>query len=73
MRLPVILPLFIVPFLWMDQLESEVARTSDITNNFSEQMTTEFVTFEKMKNAELKEGLAAYADSHIDFYRKVRI
>ncbi|ORY91850.1 hypothetical protein BCR43DRAFT_462823 [Syncephalastrum racemosum] len=61
---------FFLLLLFAQQLENEVARTSDITNNFSDQMTTEFETFEKAKNAELKDGLAAYADSHIDFYKK---
>ena len=53
------------------QLEAEVAKTSDITNEFSEQMTEEFEIFQKSKATELKQGMLAYADSHIDFYTKV--
>ncbi|KAI8143997.1 hypothetical protein BJV82DRAFT_610181 [Fennellomyces sp. T-0311] len=52
----------------IEELESEVTRTSDITNGFSEQMTEEFDTFQTTKTAELKQGLMAYADSHISFY-----
>lgn len=53
------------------QLQDEVTRTSDITTNFSEQMSEEFETFQDTKTAELKQGLTAYADSHISFYAKV--
>ncbi|KAJ8655823.1 hypothetical protein O0I10_008487 [Lichtheimia ornata] len=52
------------------ELEAEVAKTSDITNEFSEQMTEEFEIFQKSKATELKQGMLAYADSHIDFYTK---
>lgn len=48
-----------------------MAKTSDITNEFSEQMTEEFEIFQKSKATELKQGMMAYADSHIDFYTKV--
>ncbi|KAI9313115.1 Phox homologous domain-containing protein [Dichotomocladium elegans] len=51
-------------------LEAEVARTSDITNGFSEQMTEEFAIFQQQKANELKQGMLAYADSHVDFYQK---
>lgn len=34
-------------------------------------MTEEFEIFQKSKATELKQGMMAYADSHIDFYTKV--
>jgi sorting nexin-4 len=34
-------------------------------------MIKEFEIFQKAREAELKQGLAAYADCHIDFYKKV--
>ncbi|KAI9020684.1 hypothetical protein CLU79DRAFT_836052 [Phycomyces nitens] len=51
------------------ELEGEVARTNDISNNFSSQVLKESEIFEKAKNKELKQGLTAYADSHIDFFK----
>lgn len=53
------------------QLETEVARTSDITNGFSTQMTEEYEFFQRSKTAELKQSLSAYADSRIEFYSNV--
>lgn len=32
----------------------------------------EFEIFQKAREIELKQGLAAYADCHIDFYKKVK-
>ncbi|KAI9249136.1 hypothetical protein BDA99DRAFT_524084 [Phascolomyces articulosus] len=54
----------------IQELQEEVTRTSDITTGFSEQMSEEFETFQETKTAELKQGLTAYADSHISFYTK---
>ncbi|KAI9497102.1 hypothetical protein BDB00DRAFT_868938 [Zychaea mexicana] len=54
----------------IQELQDEVTRTSDITTGFSEQMTEEFETFQTTKTTELKQGLTAYADSHISFYTK---
>ncbi|KAL0079958.1 hypothetical protein J3Q64DRAFT_1751999 [Phycomyces blakesleeanus] len=52
------------------ELEGEVARANDISNSFSSQVLKESDIFEKAKNKELKQGLTAYADSHIDFFKK---
>ncbi|KAL1936508.1 hypothetical protein VTP01DRAFT_642 [Rhizomucor pusillus] len=52
----------------IQELETEVARTSDITNGFSTQMTEEYEFFQRSKTAELKQSLSAYADSRIEFY-----
>ncbi|KAI7851384.1 hypothetical protein BDC45DRAFT_516411 [Circinella umbellata] len=52
------------------ELEGEVTRTGDLTTSFSEQMSEEFETFQDTKTIELKQGLTAYADSHISFYDK---
>ncbi|KAG0174952.1 intercellular trafficking and secretion [Apophysomyces sp. BC1034] len=56
--------------LRIKELQDEVARTNDINNTFSSQMNREFDIFQKAKTAELKEGLALYADCHIEFYQK---
>lgn len=55
------------------ELEGEVARTNDISNAFSNQVLKEFEVFQRTKTKELKDGLTAYADSHIKFYQKVSI
>jgi sorting nexin-4 len=34
-------------------------------------MIREFDIFQRARETELKQGLAAYADCHIDFYKKV--
>ncbi|KAI8333891.1 hypothetical protein BC941DRAFT_433277 [Chlamydoabsidia padenii] len=52
------------------ELQDEVARTNDISHGFSEQVVHEFDLFQQCKTNELKRGLAAYADCHVDFYQK---
>ncbi|KAI8391637.1 uncharacterized protein BYT42DRAFT_202357 [Radiomyces spectabilis] len=52
------------------ELQDEVARTNDINNGFSNQMLKEFEIFQRAKTRELRQGLAAYADSHIEFFEK---
>jgi sorting nexin-4 len=53
------------------ELQEEVARTNDISHSFSDQVVHEFDLFQQCKTNELKQGLAAYADCHVDFYQKV--
>lgn len=55
------------------ELQDQVAKANDINNSYSSQMIKEFEIFQKAREAELKQGLAAYADCHIDFYKKVRL
>ncbi|KAI8140820.1 hypothetical protein BJV82DRAFT_519426 [Fennellomyces sp. T-0311] len=50
------------------ELESEVARANDESNAFSEQVIKEYEIFDQAKTEELKQGLVAYADSHIKFF-----
>lgn len=47
-----------------------MAKANDENNNYSNQMIKEYQIFKRAKEAELKQGLAAYADCHIDFYKK---
>lgn len=44
---------------------------NDANNTFSSQMIKEYDVFKKTRTVELKQGLAAYADCHVDFYQKV--
>jgi sorting nexin-4 len=52
-------------------LQDEVTRANDESNGFSNQVVKEFEVFQKTKTLELKQGLIAYADCHINFYQKV--
>ncbi|KAI8380192.1 hypothetical protein BD560DRAFT_453284 [Blakeslea trispora] len=51
-------------------LEEQVAKANDENNFYSNQMVKEFEIFQRAREIELKQGLAAYADCHIDFYKK---
>lgn len=53
------------------ELQDHVAKANDENNNYSNQMIKEYEIFQKARETELKQGLAAYADCHIDFYKKV--
>jgi sorting nexin-4 len=53
------------------ELQDNVAKANDENNNYSNQMIKEYEIFQKARESELKQGLAAYADCHIDFYKKV--
>ncbi|KAI8080173.1 uncharacterized protein B0P05DRAFT_579104 [Gilbertella persicaria] len=53
-----------------ERLQEEVAKANDENNQYSNQMVKEFEIFQKARESELKQGLAAYADCHIDFYKK---
>lgn len=48
-----------------------MAKANDDNNTYSNQMIKEFDIFQKARETELKQGLAAYADCHLDFYKKV--
>lgn len=52
------------------ELQENVAKANDENNNYSNQMMKEYEIFQKAREAELRQGLAAYADCHIDFYKK---
>ncbi|KAI8991722.1 hypothetical protein BDF20DRAFT_846048 [Mycotypha africana] len=52
------------------ELQENVSKANDENNNFSDQMLNEYDVFQKAKDSELRQGLAAYADCHIDFYLK---
>ncbi|KAL0137534.1 hypothetical protein V8B55DRAFT_1529229 [Mucor lusitanicus] len=52
------------------ELQDEVTRANDDSNGFSNQVIKEFEVFQKTKTLELKQGLLAYADCHIEFYQK---
>lgn len=52
-------------------MKEEVTRANDDSNGFSNQVVKEFEVFQKTKTLELKQGLIAYADCHIEFYQKV--
>ncbi|CAO3600428.1 unnamed protein product [Absidia cylindrospora] len=51
-------------------LQDEVALANDTSQSFSEQVIYEFDLFQQYKTNELKHGLAAYVDTHVDFYQK---
>ncbi|KAG0171292.1 intercellular trafficking and secretion [Apophysomyces sp. BC1034] len=51
-------------------LQDEVARANDVSNRFSDQLVQEFEIFQRAKTKELKQGLAAYADCHIEFFQQ---
>lgn len=53
------------------ELQESVAKANDDNNNYSNQMMKEYEIFQKARESELRQGLAAYADCHIDFYKKV--
>lgn len=53
------------------EFQDQVAKANDVNNSYSSQMIKEFEIFQRAREAELKQGLAAYADCHIDFYKKV--
>ena len=57
----------------ISSLESEVATANDVSNGFSEQVVKEFEVFNQAKTEELKQGLVAYADSHIKFFETVKL
>ncbi|OAC98009.1 hypothetical protein MUCCIDRAFT_150586 [Mucor lusitanicus CBS 277.49] len=52
------------------EFQDQVAKANDVNNSYSSQMIKEFEIFQRAREAELKQGLAAYADCHIDFYKK---
>ncbi|KAI9261894.1 hypothetical protein EDC94DRAFT_659628 [Helicostylum pulchrum] len=52
------------------ELEDSVAKANDDNNSYSNQMVKEYDIFESARQTELKQGLSAYADCHIDFYKK---
>ncbi|ORZ25085.1 hypothetical protein BCR42DRAFT_399352 [Absidia repens] len=52
------------------ELQDEVARTNDISHDFSEQVVDEYNLFQQNKTNEIKRGFTAYADSHVEFYQK---
>ncbi|KAJ8661579.1 hypothetical protein O0I10_002847 [Lichtheimia ornata] len=52
------------------ELETEVSHSNDVSNAFSNQVLKEYEVFQRAKTDELKEGLKAYADSHVTFYEK---
>ncbi|KAI9467959.1 MAG: hypothetical protein EXX96DRAFT_585519 [Benjaminiella poitrasii] len=54
----------------VNELREEVTKTNDDLIAFSNQVVKEFEVFEKSKVLELKQGLLAYADCHVEFYRK---
>ncbi|CAO3641176.1 unnamed protein product [Mucor fragilis] len=56
--------------LRVKELQDEVTRANDDSNGFSNQVIKEFQVFQKTKTLELKQGLLAYADCHIEFYQK---
>ncbi|KAI9320582.1 hypothetical protein BX666DRAFT_1852072 [Dichotomocladium elegans] len=49
-------------------LRKQVVRAGDYTNDFSERMCIEYDIFQTAKKTELRQGMLAYADSHIAFY-----
>lgn len=53
------------------ELEENVAKANDDNNSYSSQMIKEYDIFQRTREIELKQGLTAYADCHIDFYKKV--
>ncbi|KAF7728120.1 intercellular trafficking and secretion [Apophysomyces ossiformis] len=54
----------------INSLTQEVASANDTSNRFSEQLIKEFEVFQRAKTKELKQGLTAYADCHIEFFRQ---
>lgn len=52
------------------ELEESVAKANDDNNSYSNQMIKEYEIFQRTRQTELKQGLSAYADCHIDFYKK---
>lgn len=53
------------------ELQEEVVQTNDISHEFSEQVVDEFELFQQCKTNEIKRGLSAYVDAHVNFYQKV--
>lgn len=58
--------------LRIKELQDEVTRTNDISHDFSEQVVDEYDLFQQNKTNEIKRGLTAYADAHVEFYQKVK-
>ncbi|KAI8978585.1 hypothetical protein BDB01DRAFT_799322 [Pilobolus umbonatus] len=54
----------------VNELQHEVTRTNDESHEFSLQVIKEFDIFLRTKTQELKAGLMAYAECHIEFYQK---
>ncbi|KAI8887122.1 hypothetical protein K501DRAFT_212500 [Backusella circina FSU 941] len=54
----------------LKELRDEVTKANDDSHAFSDQVVKEFTVFQKTKTFELKQGLLAYADCHIEFYQK---
>ncbi|KAI8328053.1 hypothetical protein BC941DRAFT_445716 [Chlamydoabsidia padenii] len=54
----------------LEQLEQDVSLANDANNTYSNQMIKEYHTFQQTRVVELKQGLAAYADCRVDFFRK---
>ncbi|KAI8069617.1 lipid binding protein [Gongronella butleri] len=52
------------------ELQDEVARTNDISHDFSEQVMDEYTLFQQTKTNEIKATFSSYADCHIQFYEK---
>ncbi|KAI9268695.1 hypothetical protein BY458DRAFT_436852 [Sporodiniella umbellata] len=52
------------------ELQEEVAKANDESQDFSVQVVKEFGFFQRTKIVELKQGLLAYADCHVCFYQK---
>ncbi|CAG8433630.1 1200_t:CDS:10 [Ambispora gerdemannii] len=52
------------------ELKEEVESSNDISNAFSNEVGKEYEVFQIAKNAELKECLLAYTDSHVEFYKQ---
>ncbi|KAI8887520.1 Phox-like protein, partial [Backusella circina FSU 941] len=52
------------------KLQDQVAKANDTNNTYSTQMAQEFDLFQETTRCELKDGLLAYSDCHIDFYKK---
>ncbi|KAI8875935.1 hypothetical protein K501DRAFT_309394, partial [Backusella circina FSU 941] len=56
--------------LRINQLQKQVIKANDDNNRYSEQIIKECEIFQKTGQRELKQGLASYADCHIDYYKK---
>ncbi|KAI8366445.1 hypothetical protein EDC96DRAFT_442744, partial [Choanephora cucurbitarum] len=52
------------------ELQNAVTKANDESIGFSSQVSKEYDIFQKTKMMELKQGLIAYADCHVIFYKK---
>ncbi|OBZ83339.1 Sorting nexin-4 [Choanephora cucurbitarum] len=52
------------------ELQNAVTKANDESIGFSNQVSKEYDIFQKTKMMELKQGLIAYADCHVNFYKK---